>query len=95
MPEPDKYRGRSSQPTIGLSSRVPYGGVGEGSEGAKGVCSPVEGATVSTGQTFELPGTGPPTKYTHGATHGPGHICGRGWPCWSSVGGEAVGPEGF
>jgi hypothetical protein len=21
-------------------------------------------------------------------------ICGRGWPCWTSVGGEALGPEG-
>ena len=31
--------------------RVPDGGVGEGTEGAEGVCSPMEGATVSTGQT--------------------------------------------
>lgn len=30
---------------------VPDGGVGEGTEGAEGVCSPMEGATVSTGQT--------------------------------------------
>jgi hypothetical protein len=30
----------------------------------------------------------------HGATHGAGHICGRGRPCWTSVGGEALGPEG-
>ena len=27
-------------------------------------------------------------------THGPGHLCGREWPCWTSVGGEALGPEG-
>ncbi len=39
------------QPTIGLSSGVPNGGVGEGIEGAEGVCSPIEGATVSKGQT--------------------------------------------
>ena len=44
--------------------RVPDGGVGKGTEGAEGVCSPVEGATVSTGQTPtpDLPGTGPLTK---------------------------------
>jgi hypothetical protein len=32
-------------------------------------------------------------KNTHGATHGSGCICGRGCPCWTSVGGEALGPE--
>jgi hypothetical protein len=31
-------------------------------------------------------------KSTHGATNGTGHICDRGWPCWTSVGGEALGP---
>jgi hypothetical protein len=31
---------------------------------------------------------------THEVTHGTVHICGRGWPCWTSVGGEALGPEG-
>ena len=35
-----------------------------------------------------------PTEGTHGLTHGAGHICGRGWPCWTSVGGEALEPEG-
>ena len=33
-------------------------------------------------------------KNIHGVTHGIGHIYGKGWPCWSSVGGEALGPEG-
>jgi hypothetical protein len=33
--------------------RVSDGGVGEGTEGAEGVCSPVVGATVSTGQTSQ------------------------------------------
>jgi hypothetical protein len=37
--QPDKDRGRSLQPTIGLSSGVPDGGVGEGTEG---ICSPME-----------------------------------------------------
>ena len=64
QPERDKYRRGCSQPTIGLSTdRVPYGGVREGTEGVEGVCSPMEGATLSTGQVpLELPGTGPPTK---------------------------------
>jgi hypothetical protein len=58
----------------------------------------MEGATVLSGQT---PPTPPPSslgldnqpKTTHGATHGAGHICGRRWPCWTSVGGEALRPE--
>jgi hypothetical protein len=33
-------------------------------------------------------------KSTHGAFHGAGHIYGKGWPCWTSVGGAALGPEG-
>ena len=52
------YRGGSLNPTFGLSSGVPDGGVGEGTEGAEGVCSPMEGATVSTGQTPQDPETG-------------------------------------
>ena len=53
------------QPTIGLSVGFPDGGVEEGTEGAEGVCSHMEGATVSTGQTCPIPpdpGTGPPNK---------------------------------
>jgi hypothetical protein len=45
------YRGRSLQPTIGLSFRVPDGGVREGTEGSEEVCSPMEKATVSIGQS--------------------------------------------
>ena len=33
-------------------------------------------------------------KNTPGGTHDSGHICGRGWPCWTSMGGTALGPEG-
>lgn len=53
------------QSTIGLSLGVSDGGVEEGTEGAEGVCSLIEGATVSTGQTPPLPELaeiGPPTK---------------------------------
>jgi hypothetical protein len=51
-----------NQPLV-LSSGVPDGRVGEGTEGAKGVCRPMEEATVSTGQTIpEIQGTVPTTK---------------------------------
>jgi hypothetical protein len=29
---------------------------------------------------------------THGGTHGSSYICIRGWPSWSSMGGEAICP---
>ena len=80
--------------------KVPNGGVGEVTEGAEGVCSPMEGATVSTCQT---PPTPPSSReqsanqrmHREGRTHGSGYICGRGWSCCISVGGEALRPEGF
>jgi hypothetical protein len=31
-------------------------------------------------------------KSTHAGTHDSDCICSRGWPCQSSVGGEALGP---
>jgi hypothetical protein len=49
LPEPDKYRGGCSQPTIGLNMGVPDGGFGEGTEGTEGVCSRMAEA-VSTSQ---------------------------------------------
>ena len=39
----------------------------------------------------ELPGTKPPTKYTHGGTHGSNHMGSRGWPGRTSMRGEALG----
>ena len=44
----------SQQPTIGLSG-TPDGGGGEETEGADGVCSPMGGAKMSTGQTPGAP----------------------------------------
>jgi hypothetical protein len=32
-------------------------------------------------------------KSTHGETYGPSCICSRGWPCGTSMGGEALGSE--
>jgi hypothetical protein len=52
-------------------------------------------ATLSTGQIpWSFQGLEHQPKNTHGGTHGFGHICGRGWPCWTSVEREALGPEG-
>jgi hypothetical protein len=49
--------------------------------------------SVSRPETLELLGTGPPTKEYNIVTHDVGHICGREWPCWTSVGEEALGSE--
>jgi hypothetical protein len=46
VPEPDRYRGRCSQPAIGLSLGFPDGGIGEVIQGAEGFFSPIEGITV-------------------------------------------------
>ena len=32
-------------------------------------------------------------KTTHGGTYGSSCICSREWPCWTSKGGEALGPD--
>ena len=32
-------------------------------------------------------------KNTHGESQGSARICGRGWPCWTPVGGVAFEPE--
>ena len=84
-----------SQPTIGVTLGVSAGGVGVGTEGTEGVCRPMEGAILSKGQTpWSSRELDHQPNSTHGVTHGTGYICGRGWPCWSSVGGEALGSEG-
>jgi hypothetical protein len=42
---------------------VPDGGVGEGTEGAEGVCRPMAGSNnVNWADPLELPRTGPSTK---------------------------------
>ena len=42
--------------------------------------------------TPELPGTNHQPKNIHGGTHGSSYICSRGWPCWTSMEGEGLGP---
>jgi hypothetical protein len=42
---------------------------------------------------LELPGTiKHQPKNTHVGTHDSSHICSRGWPCRTSMGGETFGP---
>jgi hypothetical protein len=65
--------------------RVPDEGVGEGTERAKGFAVSWGSNSVNWPLSPELLVSGPPIKSTHGGTHGYGHTCGRGWPCWTSV----------
>ena len=61
----------------------------------RGFAVPWGGATVSTGQiTLSSQGLDHQPKTKYGGTHGSVCICGKGWPCWMSVGGAALGPEG-
>jgi hypothetical protein len=70
----------------------PNGGVRERTEEAKGVCDPIE-RTISTNQYPQnSQRLNHQPKSTNGGTHVSSRICSRGWPCWASVGGEALGP---
>jgi hypothetical protein len=73
--------------------RVPNEGTRKSTQGAKGVSLPIRGKTIQTNQYPESSlGLNHQPKKTHGGTHGSSCICNRGWPSWSSVGGEALGP---
>jgi hypothetical protein len=66
-------------------------GVRVTTEGADRVCSP--GGTTSTNQNPQCSqGVNHQPNSTHVATHGSPSMCSRGWPCWTSMGGEAFGP---
>jgi hypothetical protein len=93
LPEPDKYRGRCSQPTIGLSMESPM--EEKKLKELKCFAAPWGESTVSTRQntqSSQWPEHQP--KSTHREMHSSGHICSRGWPCWTPVGEAALGPEG-
>jgi hypothetical protein len=68
----------------------------EGLKELRGFHSTIGGATtVSIGQTLWCSqGLDHQPEGTHGGNHGSCFICGRGWPCWTSVEGVALGPEG-
>ena len=73
--------------------KVPNEGARENTQGAERVWSPIGGTSVWTDQylqsSLELKHQ---SKKTHGRTCGSSYICSRGWPSWSSIGGEALGP---
>ena len=61
--------------------------------GAKRICNPIGRTAISTNQSSQSSqGLKHQPKSTHGETHGFSHICSRGWPCRSSVEGEALAP---
>ena len=65
----------------------------ESGKGAEGVCNPIARTILSTNQTLKSSqGLNHLPKSTHGGTNGFSCICSKGWPCWASMGGEALGP---
>jgi hypothetical protein len=77
----------------GTEYGVLNGGVREKTEEAKGVCNPIGRTTISTNQTPQSSqGLNHQAKSTHGVMDGSSYVYSRGWPCWASMGGEALGP---
>ena len=73
--------------------RVPNEEVRERTQGVEGVCSSIGGTIIWTNQYPQSSqGLNHQPKSTHGGTHGSRCICSRGWPSWSSMGGEALSP---
>ena len=55
---------------------------------------PIGRTTISTNQSSQSSqGLNYQPKNTHGGTHGSSDICSRGWLCWTSKAGEALGSE--
>jgi hypothetical protein len=86
-------RGSASAWQIQTEHRLPSRGVRERTEGAEGVCSPIEGTTISTNQTPQSSqGLNHQPKGTPGGTCDSSCICSRGWFCRTSMGGKTLGP---
>ena len=75
--------------------KVPNGGAREMTKGAEGICSLIRTNNMNQLVPPEHPGTkvNHQPKNTQEGTHGSSYICSRGWPCWRSIGGEALGTE--
>ena len=92
-PVPDKYRGGSLKPFHLAEHRIPTSEARERTQGAEGVSSPIGGTTICINQNPQSSyGLNHQPKSTNGGTLGSSHICSRGWPSRSSMGGEALGP---
>jgi hypothetical protein len=94
LPEPDKYRGGYLQPTIGLSTGSLMEELEKGLKKLRGFAALGGGYSVNWQNPGRSQGLDHQPMSTHGGTHGSGCICGREGPCWISVGGAALGPEG-
>ena len=71
---------------------VSDGGARERTQGAEEVCSPIGGAPIWTNQHPQSSqGLNHQPKSTHGGNHGSSCICSKGWPCGTSMRGEALG----
>jgi hypothetical protein len=61
-------------------------------QGAEGVCNPIRGTKIWTSQYPQSSQRlNHQPKSTQGGTHGSSHIYSRGWPCGTSMKGEALG----
>jgi len=61
-------------------------------EGANGDCNPKGRPIILTNQTTQSSqGLSHQPESIHGWTHGSSYIYSRGWPCLTSMGGEALG----
>jgi hypothetical protein len=74
---------------------VHSGGVLEGIEVVEEVCSPIGGATVSSGQSPRAFGDWTTNQSKHGETRGSGCICVKRQPCWTLVGRAALWTWGW
>jgi hypothetical protein len=73
--------------------RVPNEEARESTQGSEEVCRPIEGTTILTNQYLQRSlGLNHQPKIIHGGTCGIGCICRRGWPSWSSMEEETLGP---
>jgi hypothetical protein len=84
LPEPEKYRGECSQPTIGMGS--PIEKLEKKLKELKWFATHRKNHNINQP---EFPGTKPSTKeYTW--SNSSSHICSRGWPCLAPMGGETL-----
>jgi hypothetical protein len=91
-PVPDKYKGGSSQPTIGLSTGSAMEEIEKRPKELKAVNSTIGGTTIWTNQySSSSQGLNCQPNSTHVETHGSSCLCSRGWPSRSSMWGEAIG----
>jgi hypothetical protein len=72
--------------------RVPNGGARERTQGAEEVCSPIGWTTISTKQYLQSSrGLNHQQRSTQGGNQGFSCIiCSRGWPCGTTMSGEAL-----